>query len=78
MVEAHTLSKNCGQAFVVITADQQIYTVIVGLHQISSATYIHDWEDIACMREDVGGHFTQHKKESKACIQADSSDRLKI
>ena len=29
MVEAHLLSSDCGQQFVVVTADQQIYNVIL-------------------------------------------------
>ena len=49
MVEAQLLSSNCGQQFVVITADQQIYKVIVdniyGLLQRCSTIITHDWED---------------------------------
>ena len=48
MVEAQLLSSNCGQQFVVITADQRYtrsFLITYGLLQMCSATCTHDWED---------------------------------
>ena len=48
MVEAQLLSSNCGQQFVVVTADQQIYNVIldnIWATQEVLAIFAHDWED---------------------------------
>ena len=46
MIESQRLTSDCGQQFVTITADQQIYKVIVdnkiyGLPQMYSIIYIH-------------------------------------
>ena len=64
MVEAHLLSSDCGQQFVVVTTDEQIYKV--SWHSYSQLVH-----DLTTVRDELSEHPTHHKEESKARIQAD-------